>query len=221
MRLVFLCQSDTGYFLSKHRIQKATSHDVAFCICAGTQARSQSQFLITKIEDFATPILAWMKAKQLAFCPSTVKRKNTTYVVFFSFYCAGTQARTGDPLLFRQMLYQLSYPSIFYFTTHKLFTRFMIYLWPCHESADSQLGRKFTNFRHLRSQASRAIPAFGYLPIHYVHIRLLITCIESLLTFDIFEVKLIELSQYIYLLNTLYVRNLVFLYYHKNIIPTI
>ncbi len=32
-------------------------------------------------------------------------------------FCAGTRARTGDPSLFRRMLYQLSYPSIFGATT--------------------------------------------------------------------------------------------------------
>ncbi len=42
-----------------------------------------------------------------------VKQKNPTGFVGFSCLCAEGRARTGDPFLFREMLYQLSYLSKF------------------------------------------------------------------------------------------------------------
>ncbi len=45
----------------------------------------------------------------------TKKKKHTVNCVFFLF-CAEGRARTGDPILFRDMLYQLSYlGNLFYF----------------------------------------------------------------------------------------------------------
>ena len=49
--------------------------------------------------------------KQLSCFPSTQKHPSGCFL------CAWEQARTADPSLFRRMLYQLSYPSIFIYLT--------------------------------------------------------------------------------------------------------
>src|SRR3989344_2783939 len=64
---------------------------------------------VTSPISFSIFLTTMFALRNVLMChPST---RQTVAQRFSTSSCAGRQARTADPLLFRQMLYQLSYPS--------------------------------------------------------------------------------------------------------------
>ena len=161
-----LCWDPGSVTSSRFSLHSRSSYDIAsrrdLLIAYSSQARSPRLVFDYKNRRLLDPYSSLSYDAQASYCPSTKYKKQHLVMLFFVF-CAGTQARTGDPLLFRQMLYQLSYPSIFYF-----YYRHTIYTF---EQSTNRV-KSLLTFDIFAAKPSRAIPAFSHTTTDYISTHL-------------------------------------------------